>query len=167
MTLAQKPFPVSGTCEAQVRGEREAVVAAARKWVGTPYHHMADIKGVGVDCAMILVRVYVDLGLVEAFDPRPYPHDWMLHRDDERYLGFLFDRARQADPSTGSGPRPGDVMMFKVGRCFAHGAIITTTDPLRIVHAYASAGMAIEEEPMRNSELSRRQHKFFSLWSEA
>ena len=52
--------------------QRAAVVAAARAWIGTPYHHMADIKGVGVDCAMLLVRVYCDLGLVEHFDPRPY-----------------------------------------------------------------------------------------------
>ena len=35
-----------------------------------------------------------DLGLVEPFDPRPYTRDWMLHRDDERYLGFLLARAR-------------------------------------------------------------------------
>ena len=49
---------------------------------------LADIPGVGVDCAMMLVRVFCDLGLVEPFDPRPYTRDWMLHRDDERYLGI-------------------------------------------------------------------------------
>ena len=36
--------------------DRAAVVAAAREWIGTPYHHMADIKGVGCDCAMLLER---------------------------------------------------------------------------------------------------------------
>ena len=64
--------------------ERAAVVAAARAWIGTPYHHMADIKGVGVDCAMLLVRVYCDLGLVEPFDPRPYTQDWMMHQEDRK-----------------------------------------------------------------------------------
>ena len=44
---------------------------------------------------MLLVRVYCDLGLVAPFDPRPYTRDWMLHRDEERYLGFLLARARE------------------------------------------------------------------------
>jgi cell wall-associated NlpC family hydrolase len=37
--------------------ERAAVVAEARTWIKTPWRHMADIKGAGVDCAMLLVRV--------------------------------------------------------------------------------------------------------------
>ena len=41
---------------------REKIVAEARSWIGTPYHNCADIKGVGVDCGMLLVRVFVDLG---------------------------------------------------------------------------------------------------------
>ena len=81
---------------ADCRGEeRAAVVAAARSWLGTPYHHAADVRGAGVDCAMLLVRVYCDLGLVEPFDPRPYTRDWFLHRDEERYLGFLLARSRE------------------------------------------------------------------------
>ena len=83
--------------EAGEASARAAVVAAARSWIGTPYHHAADVKGRqgGVDCAMLLVRVYCDLGLVEPFDPRPYTRDWMLHRDEERYLGFLLARAKR------------------------------------------------------------------------
>src|SRR5208282_6192188 len=100
---------------------RAAVVAEARSWIGTPYHHCADVKGRkgGIDCAMLLVRVYCDLKLVEPFDPRPYPPDWMMHRDDERYLGFLLSRARMVQT-----PGPGDVVLFRVGRCFSHGGIV-------------------------------------------
>ena len=43
---------------------------------------------------MLLVRVYCDLGLVEPFDPRPYTRDWFLHRNEERYLGFLLARSQ-------------------------------------------------------------------------
>ena len=49
---------------------REKIVAEARSWIGTPYHNCADIKGVGVDCGMLLVRVYVDTGVVPPFDHR-------------------------------------------------------------------------------------------------
>src|SRR5208282_2779302 len=90
---------------------REKIVAEARSWIGTPYHNCADIKGVGVDCGMLLVRVFVDLGLVEPFDPRPYTHDWHMHRDEERYLNLVLPRARKV-----SAPQIGDVMLFRVGR---------------------------------------------------
>ena len=33
--------------------------------------------------------------IVAGFDPRPYTRDWFLHRDEERYLGFLLARSRE------------------------------------------------------------------------
>ena len=99
---------------------RAAIVAAAREWIGTPYHNCADVKGVGVDCGMLLVRVYVDLGLVEPFDPRPYSPDWHLHRGEERYLGHLLARAHGV-----ARPAPGDIVLFRYGRCYSHGGIVT------------------------------------------
>jgi NlpC/P60 family putative phage cell wall peptidase len=141
--------------------ERAAVVAAARSWIGTPYHHAADIKGAGVDCAMLLVRIYCDLGLVEPFDPRPYTRDWMLHRDDERFLRFLLTRASEV-----SDPRPGDVILFRFGRCFSHGGIVSARKPLTIVHAFAPARVVLEDEVERSGELTERltHVKFASYW---
>ena len=89
-------------------GQRAAIVAEARSWIGTPYHNCADIKGAGVDCGMLLVRVFVDAGLCPPFDPRPYPIDWHLHRSEERYLGFIFDRGSEV-----ADPQPGDVMVLR------------------------------------------------------
>ena len=108
---------------------REKIVAEARSWIGTRYHNCADIKGVGVDCGMLLVRVFVDFGLVEPFDPRPYTHDWHMHRDEERYLDLVLARAQVETPI------PGDVMLFRVGRCYSHGGIVTRLEPLTIIHA--------------------------------
>jgi hypothetical protein len=122
---------------------------------------MADIKGVGVDCAMLLVRVYCDIGLVERFDPRPYTQDWMMHRNEERYLGFLLERARIVEK-----PDVGDVMLFRIGRCFAHGGIVSKVDPLSIIHAFMPAGVVLEDEIARSGELSERMKtaKFASYW---
>jgi len=145
---------------------RSLVVAAARSWLGTPYHHAADVKGAGVDCAMILIRVFADLGLIENFDPRPYTKDWFLHRDEERYMGHLLARAREVDPSTGSGPLPGDIMLFKIGRCFAHGGIVVVADPLAIVHAFAPARRVVEDQVHRCPDLAEKPRKFFSYWGE-
>ncbi|MGP0008545.1 MAG: hypothetical protein ACLPIG_07535 [Methylocella sp.] len=142
--------------------QRAAVVAEARSWVRTPYHHCADVKGAGVDCGMLLVRVFVDTGLCEPFDPRPYAPDWMLHRSEERYLGFIFDRTKEVDR-----PQPGDVMVFRYGRCYSHGGIVTCANPVTIIHAFAASGKVIEEDVFSNMALSNpgRLPKFFSYWA--
>ncbi len=130
---------------------RNAIVSEARSWIGTPYHNCADIKGVGVDCGMLLLRVYVDLGLVAPFDPRPYTHDWHLHRGEERYLDALLARATRVER-----PEPGDAMMFRVGRCYSHGGIVTAADPLTIVHASYPAKIVLEEAVMQNAQMCER-----------
>lgn len=148
-------------CEA---GERAMVVAEAQSWIMTPYVPCADIKGRGVDCAMILIRVYVDSGLCAAFDPRPYQPDWHLHRSEEKYLGFLAPHAKEI---TKEDVKPGDIMVFKYGRCYAHGAIITHVKPeIIIVHAYSIARRVIEEPLSGNRALTDpiRKPRYFSHW---
>lgn len=111
-----------------INKKRQAVVDEAMTWLRTPYHHEAHIKGAGVDCAQILRLVYSAVGLIDDFEYPPYPPDWMQHRSEEKYLSFVTDRAYLVDS-----PLPGDVAMYKVGRCFAHGAIVIDW-PL-IIHA--------------------------------
>ena len=140
--------------------QRTRVVAEARRWVGTPYHPLADVRGAGVDCGMLLVRVFVDSGLVPPFDPRPYPVDWHMHRSEERYLGFVFEHCREV-----AVPAPGDVVVFRYGRCYAHGGIVTSGDPLSLVHAFSPARRTLEEPLARNATLAdpARAPRFFSL----
>lgn len=123
------------------------VLREARSWASppTPYHHAADIKGVGVDCAMLLVRVFVDAGLVPAFDPRPYPPDWHLHRSAERFLDWIDRFAEQS-----AAPALGDVALFKFGRCVSHGGIVETTSPEPVmIHADMDAGRVCRCEVRR------------------
>jgi cell wall-associated NlpC family hydrolase len=48
------------------------VIACARTWIGTPWHHAACVKGVGVDCVHFPAGVCDELGI-----PRPVipPYD--------------------------------------------------------------------------------------------
>jgi cell wall-associated NlpC family hydrolase len=146
--------------------QRAAVVREARSWIGTRYENCADVKGRngGVDCGMLLVRVFVDCRLCAPFDPRPYPPDWHLHRAEEKYLGFVFDRTHEVEK-----PQAGDVAVFRFGRCYSHGGIVVETDPLAIVHAYAPARCVVEELIGQNPELAdtRRGARFFSYWTNA
>ncbi len=110
---------------------QQQVLAEAHSWRGTPWHHEGDVKGAGVDCAMLLVRVFAAVGAIPAFDPRPYPMDHMLHSGQERFLGWL---QQFADPVTSGSPQPGDVVVYRVGRCYSHGAIVTQWP--YIIHAF-------------------------------
>ena len=52
---------------------RADVVTLARGWVGTPFHHQARLKGVGVDCVGLVIGVARELGMVEpGFDVAAY-----------------------------------------------------------------------------------------------
>lgn len=115
---------------------RERVVSMALEWLGTPYHHEGGVRGAGVDCAMLLVRVFHAAGLIPDIDPRPYPADFMLHRDEERYLGWV---RQYADEVTE--PLPGDVVLYRVGRCYAHAGIVL--DWPEIIHAFRDEGAVV------------------------
>ena len=140
-------------------GSRQRVIAEARTWIGTPYHHAADVKGIGVDCGMLLIRVFADCGLIDFFDPRPYAQDWHLHRAEEMYKTFVGERALPV-----ANPLPGDIILFKFGRCVSHGGIVTRIDPLTIIHAFHPAGVVLEEDVACNAMLAERQRDclFFS-----
>jgi NlpC/P60 family putative phage cell wall peptidase len=137
---------------------REAVIAEALSWLRTPYHHRGSIKGVGVDCAQFPLAVYAACGLVERFDPGDYPPDWHLHRSDERYLNVVRARAREIEIAE---VLPGDFVVFRVGRCFAHGAIVI--DWPRIIHAVV--GQSVMLDSGTNGRLGQSAVKAFTLWS--
>lgn len=141
------------------REERAAVVNEARAWLGTPYHHRAKLKGVGVDCAQLLIGVYAGVGLVDDFDTGEYPHDWHLHREAERYLGIISRLMAEIAPVQAG---PGDVLLFKVGRCFSHGALIIRRPQL--IHANRRDGAVVMTDLDRDADLIGRPIKAFSYW---
>lgn len=118
--------------------QQAAVVREAREWLATPYHHQGAIRGVGVDCAYLLIRVYHACGLIPDIDPRPYPADWHLHRSEQRYLSWVEQYAEQVDD-----PQPGDVALYQYGRCISHGAIVINWPT--IIHAYKGEGCVLDD----------------------
>ena len=74
------PTPVCAAIDAARETElRAAVVAEARKWEGARYIQQAGVRYEAVDCAMLLVRCWVDAGIFQPFDPRPYEPNWHLN----------------------------------------------------------------------------------------
>lgn len=148
--------------------QRAMVVAEARSWVGTPYHGCAAVKGHGVDCARILIEVWANCGLIERYDPGPYPIDWHLHRDEERYLGFIEQHASRIDQGECRlryqpllQVDPGDLLLWRIGRVFSHSAIVTEW-PL-VVHAVARDRFVMET-PITTHPLKGFPMRIYSYW---
>ncbi|HXA47516.1 MAG TPA: NlpC/P60 family protein [Burkholderiaceae bacterium] len=142
----------------QERTQREAVVAEAREWLGTPYHHRAQVMGAGVDCGQLLVAVYVACGLVAPFETGDYPADWMLHREEERYLGWVKKFAVET-----ATPQPGDIVVWQFGRCISHGGIVVEWP--QIIHAYRPECMCVLGDGSIG-DLAHRKPRFFTIWPE-
>jgi cell wall-associated NlpC family hydrolase len=111
---------------------RTSVVEEVKGWLKTPWHHEARIKGAGVDCGMLILGVYENLGLIPHVDPPHYGPDFMLHRSDEWYIEIIL---KFADEIFKEPYLPGDAIVFKHGRIYSHGGIIVVW-PL-IIHASA------------------------------
>ena len=115
----------------------DTIIAEARSWLGTPYHHQAARKGAGCDCLGLVRGVYEEL-VGPLPDPPPYSRDWAEARRRET----LLDAAMEHLVSVGDPARrqPGDVLIFRLtDKAMAkHSGILTGPD--RMVHAQENAG---------------------------
>jgi cell wall-associated NlpC family hydrolase len=137
--------------------KRQDVVNAVRGWLNTPYHHLAKVKGAGVDCGQLVIAAFEEAGL-PVDDPGFYTCDWHLHRDEDRYIEFVSRYLVRADDAEATIRErnahdyaimlPGTVIVFRVGRTFSHGGIVTQW-PF-FIHSSLPAGI-VEEIDIRNS----------------
>lgn len=131
----------------------QRVVAEAHAWLGTPYHACAQLKGVGVDCAGLLIGVYSAVGAVQAFNPGSYPTQWHLHQTEERLLNYVKQYADEVP-----GPVTGGIVLYKFGRTFSHSAIIVGW-PM-IIHAAMRHKKVILSDGEQGDEAGRAQLYF-------
>lgn len=119
--------------------ERAAVVTEAMSWLGTPFHHASAIKGVGVDCAQLLIACYAAVGVVERPDVGEYSPDWFLHEDGralERFTDWITALCLPVIL-----PEPGDIALFRYGRAVSHGAIVV--DRSTVIHSFREFGVIL------------------------
>lgn len=137
--------------------DRGRVILEALSWEGTPYHPHGRVKGVGCDCAMYPAEVYAapSVGLIERIGPQDYPVDWHMHRDQERFLSAVLQRAKATET-----PRPGDLVLYRWGRTFAHAGIVLGWP--RIIHAVVDQGV-VRADGERETALDGRRRLFFTL----
>jgi NlpC/P60 family putative phage cell wall peptidase len=118
---------------------REAIVKAARSWLGTPYHHQASLKGAGADCLGLIRGIWRELYGPEPEAMPAYTRDWgdatgaeTLLAAAGRHLVALGDVAAA---------REGDVLVFRMREqgVAKHAGILT--GPARLIHAQEGIGV--------------------------
>lgn len=119
---------------------RNDIIVEARRWLGTPYHHQASLRGVGTDCLGLVRGVWRALHGAEAEPVPAYSRDWAEATGDETMLAAARRHLREIDRTTA---QPGDVLIFRF-RAYAvakHVAILA--GPTRMIHAVE--GLAVAE----------------------
>ena len=138
--------------------DRERILKIARSWEGTPFHDDASVKGIGVDCARFVASVYIEAEIVPEFDIPRYQAQWFLNRSDEILMNFVLGYAKEIEEDS---VLRGDLVLYRIGRAYAHAAIVMEW-PYEIIHAHKLSGMVIRARPFDN-DLHGRPVKFFSL----
>lgn len=162
--------------------ERQRVVEEAWSWVHakTPFHHCAAIKGVGIDCTNLLRSSF--LTIRPEMPPVHYLPQWhMNEQPDGNFRELLmeglierglveisdglpdvepFDKDHFIEAEKGAG----DVVVVRLARTYAHGAIIAEWP--QVIQAECSPygrDMAVEASVEANWYFTARPVKFFSL----
>ena len=119
---------------------RDDVVQEARDWIGTPFKHQGRLKGVGIDCAGLIIGVAHALQL-STFDYTSYSHlpdGITLRRLLTTHLCPILSYQAQA----------GDIVLMRFDAQPQHVGILS---PEGIIHAYAQVRRCVE-------------HRFDTLW---
>ena len=111
---------------------RAAIVARARAWIGTPYHHQASCRGAGADCLGLVRGVWRDLHGADAEAPPPYSRDWAEASGEETLLAAA---TRHLRPIAADAADAGDVVVFRLRAGVAAKHVAILTGPHTFVHA--------------------------------
>src|SRR5688500_3156717 len=115
---------------------RTRIIAIARQWLGTPYHHPASLQGVGCDCVGLVRGVWRELHGDEPQALPAYTRDWAEAQARETLLEAARRHLVEIPPAEA---QPGDVLIFRWRRTAPakHCAIRAT--PATMIHALEGA----------------------------
>ncbi len=121
------------------------IVAQARTWLGTPFHHQARLKGKGCDCLGLIVGVVDELGLEDRNGMRLAAYDEVTYskEPDGAYLIQKLTGLLEEVPIAEA--RAGDLALFKVRENPQHLAILSDYEgALGMIHSFAPSRRVVE-----------------------
>jgi NlpC/P60 family putative phage cell wall peptidase len=119
----------------------DLIVAAARSWLGTPYHDQASLRGVGCDCLGLARGVWREVVGDEPFPIPPYSRDW---GETGPYEVLAKGVASMLIPIATKDVGSGALVLFRMApRAIAkHVGILT--GPETFIHSYERLGVVEE-----------------------
>ena len=121
-----------------IAADPDRVIAAARGWLGTPYHDQASVRGVGCDCLGLVRGVWRELRGPEPMPIPPDRRDWGETGTREA-LAEAARRVMLEIPVANLAP--GALLLFRMraGAVAKHCGIVAVPD--RFIHAYERTGV--------------------------
>jgi NlpC/P60 family putative phage cell wall peptidase len=122
---------------------RDDIVAEARRWIGTPYHHQASVRGIGTDCLGLVRGVWRALHGAEAEVVPAYARDWAEATGDETMLAAARRHLIERDRAVAD---LGDVLIFRYRAHAVAKHVGILSGPTSMIHAIE--GRAVAEVPL-------------------
>lgn len=127
-----------------ILSERE-FCRVARTYLGTPWHHAARAKGVGIDCIGLVAEVYREMWVPVA--------DRVRYSQGDEYDSLIAALDAHCDSVVGT-LRVGDILVFR-SRLMDNHCALYLGDGL-MIHAYSGIeSYRVIEHPISDSWLSR------------
>lgn len=129
---------------------RAEIVAEARKWLGTPYHHEARVLGHGVDCIGLILAVANAFGMEV-----PNQTGYARIPEESRLIAGLDTYTNRIELSEATA---GDIVVIPFVHKMRHLAILTDAG---MIHAHEPNGKVVEHAiDDRWRRLFRRAYRF-------
>jgi NlpC/P60 family putative phage cell wall peptidase len=121
-----------------IPADPDRVIAAARGWLGTPYHDQASVRGIGCDCLGLVRGVWRELYGPEPMPIPPYSRDWGETCTREPLSEAARSVMLELPPTE---VVAGALLLFRMrsGAVAKHCGIQTARD--RLIHAYERSGV--------------------------
>jgi NlpC/P60 family putative phage cell wall peptidase len=115
-----------------------AVVAEARRWLGTPFRHQGRRRGVGCDCLGLVLGIWEAVYGQSLPAPADYPLDWAGWDGGDPLAEAVRLRFGERVERL---PAQGDLLLFRWGDRgpARHCAIVV--EPSRMIHAVEGRGV--------------------------
>ena len=130
---------------------RDKIIDSARSFLGTPYNHQGRLKGIGIDCVGLVVKVAEEIGITGIQDRTDY---------SSRPSGILPIEMKQAGfveiPVEERMPGDIGIFWFRAPHLPQHAAIFTEKG---VVHTFNGSDTVIEQR-LPQKWLDRLVHVF-------
>ena len=130
----------------------EQIVAQARTWLGTKYHHQGRLKKSrqgpgGVDCIGLMVGVIDELGMQDGNEKPLSLHDeknYSMHPEKGRLIGSI---GKHLEEILKEKMRIGDILLFKFHSDPQHIGLLTyyPSGGFGLIHCNSNAGKVVEQ----------------------